>query len=703
MQKFSVKPHQLLIAVILYMLINIVTVIQAYAAEAKTSKPLVGNFGMPGIIDLPTGYSLPDGEIVFTQQVHESLARSGISFQALPKLGFAFRYSGHGKNGSEAFGRINHDRSFDAHITITDEKSFLPAMAIGLRDFIGTGWYSSEYIVGSKTIGPIDLSVGLGFGRLADRRSFKNPLSIISDKFENRERNERGMGGTFGTINWFQGKTAIFGGINFNISEKFVLSAEYTPDQMDEEWRYLSPETPWNFGVNYKVKDSFDISAQYLHGDIFSIKGNLNINPKRPIYGAGLELAPVPMLDRKAKQNKLLETNESIIRKVLQYDEFEILSIKEDKDTIRIDLINRKFRSVSQALGRAASTLQRFSKTQTKKALVVFHKNGLQVASYKINLDQVANDQYIISQSSSETSKIEATSTNSFYNQELLGDRFRWGIGPYFTHRFFNPDLPLSAEAGLEFALGFAITEKLKIHSAVRKSVITNLTKNKRLDSGSVLPRVHSDWGYYDLAGQDGHIHELTVSYSDNISNNFYGRIHGGFLEPHFAGFGGEILYKKPKSPLAIGLDIHHVVRREYDMLFDLRDYSVTTGHLSFYYDPGKIVDVELNVGRYLARDWGATTTISRRFSNGWEVAGYATFTEVPFEDFGEGSFDKGFYIKIPLDWILGSPTIPLRRFEIRPITRDGGARLGSSRQIYQNIKYFQNSQFQRERGRLWK
>ena len=47
-----------------------------------------GNFGMPGIIDLPTAQRFPDGEFVVTQQIHKSLARSGISFQALPGFGY---------------------------------------------------------------------------------------------------------------------------------------------------------------------------------------------------------------------------------------------------------------------------------------------------------------------------------------------------------------------------------------------------------------------------------------------------------------------------------------------------------------------------------------------------------------------------------------------------------------------------------------
>ena len=75
----------------------------AISQEKHFGKP--SNFGLPGIIDLPNAKRFPDGELIISQQLHKSLARSGISFQALPQLGFSFRYTGHGINGEEAYGR----------------------------------------------------------------------------------------------------------------------------------------------------------------------------------------------------------------------------------------------------------------------------------------------------------------------------------------------------------------------------------------------------------------------------------------------------------------------------------------------------------------------------------------------------------------------------------------------------------------------
>ena len=60
---------------------------------------------------------------------------TGISFQALPRLGISFRYGGQGSGGGMAQGRVNWDRSFDTHISILNEGKYIPAISVGLRDF----------------------------------------------------------------------------------------------------------------------------------------------------------------------------------------------------------------------------------------------------------------------------------------------------------------------------------------------------------------------------------------------------------------------------------------------------------------------------------------------------------------------------------------------------------------------------------------
>ena len=77
-------------------------------------------------------------------------------------------------------------------------------------------------------------------------------------------------------------------------------------------------------------------------------------------------------------------------------------------------------------------------------------------------------------------------------------------------------------------------------------------------------------------------------------------------------------------------------------MRFDLLDYETTVGHFSLYYDAGGMFDLEINAGKYLAGDLGVTTQFHENLEVGGS-GGYATFTDVPFNIFGEGSSTKLF------------------------------------------------------------
>ena len=61
-------------------------------AASEPQRITVGNFGLPGVVDLPTARRLPDGELVTVHQNHKYLFMNGVSFQVLPRIGVSFRY-----------------------------------------------------------------------------------------------------------------------------------------------------------------------------------------------------------------------------------------------------------------------------------------------------------------------------------------------------------------------------------------------------------------------------------------------------------------------------------------------------------------------------------------------------------------------------------------------------------------------------------
>ena len=111
---------------------------------------------------------------------------------------------------------------------------------------------------------------------------------------------------------------------------------------------------------------------------------------------------------------------------------------------------------------------------------------------------------------------------------------------------------------------------------------------------------------------------------------------------------------------------------------------------------------VQVDAGRYLAGDVGATFGIDKVFKNGWSVGGFFTLTDVSAEDFGEGSFDKGFRFRIPLDWLLGQPSRNAYGLTVRPTQRDGGARLIVPGRLYGQIREGHRKSLVDQKARIW-
>ena len=121
---------------------------------------------------------------------------------------------------------------------------------------------------------------------------------------------------------------------------------------------------------------------------------------------------------------------------------------------------------------------------------------------------------------------------------------------------------------------------------------------------------------------------------------------------------------------------------------FGLQHYHVTTGHVSLYYDsPWYDLNFQLRAGQYLAGDRGVTFQVTRRFSTGVEIGAFMTKTNVSAAQFGEGSFDKGIIIRIPLGWVAPLETQSQIAMDLRPVQRDGGQTLGGDATLYEETR----------------
>jgi len=144
-----------------------------------------------------------------------------------------------------------------------------------------------------------------------------------------------------------------------------------------------------------------------------------------------------------------------------------------------------------------------------------------------------------------------------------------------------------------------------------------------------------------------------------------------------YGGAGVEVLYAPFKSRIAVGVTVNALRQRGFENKFEFLDYKTVTGYLSLYYaTPFYNVDAAVHAGRYLGKDRGYTFEARRTFDSGFSLGGFFTRTNVSAEDFGEGSFDKGLFFRIPFNGLLPGNTRSAYTTILRPLERDGGRRL---------------------------
>jgi len=259
--------------------------------------------------------------------------------------------------------------------------------------------------------------------------------------------------------------------------------------------------------------------------------------------------------------------------------------------------------------------------------------------------------------------------------------RLSWSLFPQLRQELFDPDNPFAVQLAVGLEGSAQLWPGFSLNGEVETSLFDNF--NNRRAAISTLPHVRSDFLNYFDQGKTG-IGNLDAQYRFRLAPSVFAIAKAGYLESMFAGGGGEILWRPEGQRWAFGVDGYEVWQRGFDRLLDLQKYHVFTGHVSLYYaSPWQNLNFILSAGQYLAGDRGLTFQMTRRFSTGVEIGAFFTKTNVSSQQFGEGSFDKGIIIRIPLGWALPIETQGQWGINLRPVQRDGGQRLDGDASLY--------------------
>ena len=681
--------------------------VQAEGLPHQTRSWGYNTYGVSGLLDMPVATSREDAELAFTTSYMSGIARVSLSFQISDRLSGTFRYSILDK--LPVTGSRPNDRSLSLHYRLVDEGDYMPAIAVGMNDIVGTGLFSGEYVVGTKTITPrLRGTLGLGWGRLAGVGGFSNPLGKINDRFDTRPGWSGGSGGTLEAKSWFRGEAAFFGGIEWQASERLRLIAEYSSDAYpDRSYVFIDRKSQLNFGLAWRASENLTVNASYLYGSELGLQFSYTMNPKRAAAGSGTERAPQPVLPAHAAAAATWgDVDEDRVTAALQSDlareGITLEGYRNDGTRLRVALRNNRYGVPAQALGRAARILTRHAPGEVSEFDLTLTHQSMPVS--RVTLQRQDLEELEFHPVAPDLLRAATVIRDTRDPLERLPGTWpvlSYGIAPYLTPSLFDPSSPLRADIGLALSGRYEPAPGLVFSGILHQKLFGTLDQSER-NSDSVLPHVRSDASLYYKSASTS-LPELTAAYYFRPGPDLFGRVTAGYLESMFGGISAEILWKPQNSRLALGAEVNYARQRAFDDMFGFQDYAITTGHLSAYYEISGEYTGQLDIGRYLAGDVGATLTLAREFENGWKVGVFATKTDVSSREFGEGSFDKGILLSVPLSWITGKPSTTKVSTTLRPLLRDGGARLNVSGRLYEGVRANQASELDGSWARFWR
>lgn len=656
---------------------------------------------------MPSAFMTDEGTLSFTLSRNTINTHGTITASPFPWFEASYFYV---VIEDAPFGSIKGylDKGFNTKIRLMQESNYLPQISIGLNDFAGTGFFSGEYIVASKTFDNLEASIGIGWGNyLANDPSIDNPIAKILgvDYYDDRKGYVIGRGGQIAYKTWFTGKASIFGGLEYTFPKFFGVKATLEYDPIDYtitkgarrarnyaigQTRYNTrkKDNNFNFGLKLPLTESMELALTQQRNNGLAFHWTI-----RPNFSKGFFNKP-PIKPRKiveripdtASKNEIYKQ----ILSELNGNELYVYraDLKNNKEELSLVISQSKYRNPTHAYKKSFQVLGNLLPSQIEQ-VTVNQVNALlplhQITINRATLDQINSEYFFGAQLFSKASiNVADTNYENYdFKPEVKYPAIFYGFTPSLVSHVGSPE---------KFYYG-ALSLRGEIEIQISKYFQSNIQLLHYIDSdfdelnrppGSKMPNVRTRIQKYLRYMNEVGISRFQFDYMISPYKNIYTRLSFGLFEQMFGGFGGEILYRPFDKNYAIGFDYFDVKQRTYEGDFKFFDYQAKTGHLTHYYEePRTNIVSKISYGKYLAGDKGVTYDFSRRFKSGFTVGIFFSRTNVPASVFGEGSFDKGFYLSIPIDAFFNRYRPGNGKFALRPLTRDGGQKLQMDNDLY--------------------
>ena len=565
-------------------------------------------------------------------------------------------------------------------------------LALGMDDIAGTGLLAKEYIAATIKNNNIIITLGLGTGAFAGDHPYKNPISGLRDRPKPLFNPTTNKGGEVDFNSLFKGPIGIFGGIEIYSSRipGLAFKIESNPFDYDGKYGFLyggdpsqksilrrRKEKDFNYGIYYQFKKDITLSISQIKGNSFDlmISKKFNFNtPKKSVEPTKIKLVS------KSKEKKL-SFYQNILRN-LENDDLFLQSAQLVDNDLKLAIVNNKYNDpikVFEHTKIVVTDIAEAQKVPLSNLTVTNINSGMETASMTAKAFNRLNPDKIGYVSVTEPKN----NTQDYDFQTILSfPEFYYSIEPEFIYRYADPtrffaggiDIQLNSE--VKFASGIYLA------TAITQQLTNSFERLRYYPDSPYLPHVRTDVVKYLNNRSDLYINNMQLDKVSKIENGHYFKLSAGIYEMMFGGYGVEYLWKPFTSNISIGVNLYKVKQRDFKQRLGFSDYEIDTGHTNFvYFHSRSGLTLDLSIGKYLAGDKGYTFDVSRRFKSGFKMGTYFTRTNISKVEYGEGSFDKGFYFEVPLNVNQG-----VTKFAVQPLTRDGGAKLKTNNPLINTI-----------------
>nr|WP_285892405.1 YjbH domain-containing protein [Vibrio intestinalis] len=685
------------------------------------------DFGGTGLMQMPSGRMAEEGEFNLGINYNEDYYHYSASIQLMSWLESTIRYTRvpdvlYNQNEAYSGDTIYTDKGIDLKLRLLNESYWLPETSIGVRDIGGTGLFDGEFIAATKRFGNLDLTLGIGWGYLGQRGNITNPFCSAKDSFCDRNGGLKDTGGSVDYDKWFKGPSAIFGGIEYQTPyEPLRVKIEYDGNDYSEDFPLGTPgntmpqHTPWNFGLNYRINDWGDAKVSYQRGDTLTLGFNFytNFNQLKAVWRDDAKPKLLTKQEKKDAENNW----QNVMNELANNAGYKQAEISVDEDTLIVKATQTKYRDRDEALERAATILANNTSSNIKHFSIIEQQDGVELTQTDIaksvyissatymSIDGNINDAF------SETKPAGTTDGSILANNK---EKLTYGLSPTLKQSLGGPESFYLFNFGINAASEYKLTDNIELSGSIYFNLFDNYDKYNYVENSPHIrnystPRVRTMFRAY-VHDNPIRLNNLQLTWFEQPSTNIFTQVYGGYLETMFAGVGTEILYRQNNTNWAVGLDMNLISQRDPDSWFGVYedDYFFydeaacnsqvpscqayvlskgTTGHVTGYYMPewSLLQDTlfKVSFGQFLGGDVGTRVDFSKQFKSGVTVGAYATFTDLTAEEYGEGSYNKGFYVSIPFDVMTIKPSTSRANLAWQPITRDGGQMLSKKHQLF--------------------